>query len=138
MIVMLVKEMMSRRLIAIHPDASLVEARALLDQYRIRHLPVVEGGKLVGILTDRDIRSAAASSLERVQVADAMVSPVITVLPETPVQEAAKLMLAHRIGGLPVLQGGELQGIVTETDLLKAFVVLMETATLERIAPDYP
>ncbi|MFN3476121.1 MAG: CBS domain-containing protein [Candidatus Methylomirabilales bacterium] len=138
MVVMLVKERMSPRLITIHPKASLAEARALLDQHRIRHLPVVDEGKLVGILTDRDLRSAAsASSLEQVTVGDAMTKNVFTVAPETPIQEAAKLMVTHRIGGLPVMKEGVLQGIITETDLLQAFVEIVEQATLERIAPDY-
>lgn len=138
MLVMLVKERMSQRLITIHPEASLAEARVLLEQHRIRHLPVVEAGRLVGILTDRDIRSAAStSSLERVKAAEAMTRNVIPVDPETRVQEAAKLMLTHRIGAVPVLRGGQVVGILTTTDLLKAFVELVEDATLERIAPDY-
>ncbi len=136
--VMLVKEKMNPRLITIHPSADLGEARGLLEQHRIRHLLVVEGDKLVGIITDRDIRSAAsASSLERVKVNDAMTRNVITVTPETHIQEAAKLLLAHRIGGLPVAKRGELQGIITETDLLNALVEIMDHAALERIAPDY-
>ncbi len=135
---MLVKERMSQRLITIDPGANLAEARRLLDQHRIRHLPVVEESKLVGIVSDRDIRSAAsASSLDRVKVGVAMTGNVISVSPETQVQEAAKLMVLHRIGGLPVVKEGQLVGIITETDLLKAFVELVETATLERIALDY-
>lgn len=138
MIVRLVKETMSRRLITIRPEASLAEARLLLDQHRIRHLPVVEAARLVGIVSDRDIRSAASvSSLDRLRVAEAMTRNVISVSPDAQVQEAAKLMLVHRIGGLPVVKEGELQGILTETDLLKAFVELLETSTLERIALDY-
>jgi len=137
-IVILVKERMSTTPVTIHPKTRLAEARALLDRHRIRHLPAVEGGKLVGILTDRDIRSAAsASSLEQVTVAEAMTKKVITVSPDTQVQEAAKLMLAHRIGGLPVLRRGALEGIITETDLLNALVEIMDHATVERIAPDY-
>ncbi len=138
MIVILVKERMSPAPITIHPNASLAEARACLDQHRIRHLPAMENGKLVGIITDRDIRSAAsASSLEQVKVADAMTRNVITVSPETQVRVAAKLMLTHRIGGLPVVKKGELLGIITETDLLNALVEIMDQATIERISPDY-
>lgn len=138
MLVMLVKERMSPRFITIGPGASLAEARALLDQHRIRHLPVVEKGNPVGIITDRDIRSAApASSLGQVKVGETMTRNLIMVTPDTQVQEAAKLMVTHRIGGLPVQSEGKLVGIITETDLLKAFVEIVETATLERIAPDY-
>jgi acetoin utilization protein AcuB len=138
MIVILVKEKMSPTPITIHPNASLVEAKACLDQHRIRHLPALEEGRLVGIITDRDIRSAAsASSLEHVKVADTMTRNVITVSPETQVQVAAKLMLTHRIGGLPVVKKGELLGIITETDLLNALVEIMDQATIDRISPDY-
>ncbi len=138
MIVILVRERMSAAPVTIHPEASLVEARVLLDRHRIRHLPAVEGGKLMGILTDRDIRSATCgSSLDKVTVAEAMTRNVVTVSPDTHVQEAAKLMLAHRIGGLPVLKGGALQGIITETDLLNALVEIMHHAIIERISPDY-
>jgi acetoin utilization protein AcuB len=138
MLVMVVKERMSPRFITIDPDASLAEARVLLDQHRIRHLPVVEDGNPVGIITDRDIRSAApAASLEQVKVGEIMTRNLIMVTPSTRVQEAAKLMVTHRIGGLPVQREGKLVGIITETDLLKAFVEIVETATLERIAPDY-
>lgn len=138
MIVILVKERMSPTPITIHPNASLAEARACLDQHRIRHLPALEEGRLVGIITDRDIRSAAsASSLEQVKVADAMTRNVFTVSPETQVQVAAKLMLTHRIGGLPVVKKGELLGIITETDLLNALVEIMDQTTIDRISPDY-
>ena len=138
MLVMLVKERMSQGLVTVTPDATLAQARALLDQHRIRHLLVLEGGKLAGIITDRDIRSAAsAASLEQVRVSRAMTRNVITVTPETHIQDAAKLLLTHRIGGLPVLKQGELHGIITETDLLNALVEVMDHAVLERIAPDY-
>jgi len=133
-----VGEVMTWNVITTTPEATIGEAAGLLVAHKIGGLPVLEDDRLVGILTDRDIRSAAsAASLEQITVGDAMTRNVITVAPETPVQEAAKLIVAHRIGGLPVLKGGELVGIITETDLLKAFVELVEQATLERIAPDY-
>ena len=73
MLVMLVEERMNPCLIVIRPDSTLAEARVLLDQHRIRHLPVVEEGNPVGIITDRDIRSAAsASSLGHVKVREAI------------------------------------------------------------------
>lgn len=135
---MLVKDRMSPRFITIGPDASLADARSLLDQHRIRHLPVVQDGNPVGIITDRDIRSAApASSLGQVKVGEIMTRNLITVTPGTQVQEAAKLMVTHRIGGLPVQREGKLVGIITETDLLNALVEIMDHATMERIAPDY-
>ncbi len=136
--VMLVKERMTRQPLTVRPETSVSEAGALLARHRIRHLPVVEeGGALVGMFTDRDYRSTAASNREGVPVGEVMTRGVITVGPETQVHEAAKLMVAHRIGGLPVVKGGELVGIITETDLLRAFVELAEAATVERIAVDY-
>lgn len=138
MLVILVKELMSPGLVTTRPDATLAEARALLDQHRIRHLPVIEESTLVGIITDRDIRAAAlAASLGHVKVREAMTRNPITVIPEARVQEAAKLMVTNHIGGLPVLKDGRLVGIISETDLLQAFVEIVETATRERIAPDY-
>jgi acetoin utilization protein AcuB len=139
MIVRQVKDVMSADVVTIGPEASLAAAALLLEQHAIRHLPVVDASRLVGIVSDRDVRSAAgASALDRLTVREAMTPQVITVSPATPVEDAAKLMLAHRVGGLPVVSHGELCGIVTETDLLAAFVDLMELDTLERIALDYP
>jgi acetoin utilization protein AcuB len=109
----------------------------LIRQRGIRHLPVVEGGRLVGIVTDRDIRQASPSSatsleihelhylLEKLKVCDVMTTNVVTVAPGTPIDEAARLMLQHRIGSLPVLRGEDLVGIITETDMLQALVELM-------------
>jgi len=106
----------------------------LIRQHGIRHLPVVEGKRLLGIVTDRDIRQAAPSAttsleihelhylLEKVTVNEIMTKKVITVTPSTDVRDAAKLLLKHKIGGLPVVRGETLVGIVTETDILRAFV----------------
>jgi acetoin utilization protein AcuB len=100
----------------------------------IRHLLVTEGERLVGIVTDRDIRlnlPSPATSLSvweinylltKLTVGDVMTKAVITVEPERPIEEAARLMLERRIGALPVVSEGGLVGILTETDLLRAFV----------------
>jgi acetoin utilization protein AcuB len=137
-IVVLVAEVMNRRVVTVAPDATVAEARRLLDERRIRHVPVVAGGRVVGLVSDRDVRSAARGDPECTRVADIMTRDVLTVSPGARVEEAARLMLAHRIGGLPVLERGELIGIVTTTDLLRALVDLLERATLDRIAVDYP
>ncbi len=100
---------------------------------RIRHLPVVDGARLVGIITDRDVRTVQPSPatsleqreihyiLERLKVAEVMSRNVITVRPDEPLAEAVRLMLESRIGGLPVVEQQRLVGILTEIDLLRAF-----------------
>ena len=135
MIVMTVKDVMTRELVTISPTASCDEARSLMDAHRIRHLPVVEGGRLVGMVSDRDVRSASIDgprAICRVMTADP-----VTVGGSTRVEHAARLMLDARFGSLPVVDGGMLTGIVTYTDLLHAFVRVMDTATEERIAVDF-
>jgi acetoin utilization protein AcuB len=105
----------------------------MMDEHRIRHLPVVAGGRLVGVLSDRDVRSAVAESTGTV-AGRIMTADPVTVTPQTRIEHAARVMLDARFGSLPVLDGSALVGIVTYTDLLRAFVRVIETATLERIA----
>ena len=131
---MIVKDLMTPNPITTGPDTSVVEARQLMVEKRIRHLLVTEGPKLLGIITDRDIRlnlPSPATSLSvweinyllaRMTVASAMTTSVVIVSPRHDAKEAALLMLDHKIGALPVVDGGRLLGIITETDLLRAFV----------------
>src|SRR6266545_7781068 len=127
--------MTGRNLITARPGTPVLEARQLMLKERIRHLLVTDdGGLLVGIVTDRDIRlnlPSQATSLSvweinhlltRLTLEKVMTSSVITVGPDREARDAAQLMLEHRIGALPVVDGGALVGIVTETDLLRAFV----------------
>jgi acetoin utilization protein AcuB len=134
---MLVEHRMKPDPITISPETGVLEASRLLRQYRIRHLPVVKGGQLVGILTDRDLKRVSPSPatslsvyevnylLDKLEAKEVMVKQVVTVGPTTTVEEAARLMVAHRIGGLPVLEDGRLVGILTETDALEAFIEAM-------------
>ena len=129
-----VSELMTTPPITSGPDTPVVEARQLMVDKRIRHLLVTEGSKLLGIVTDRDIRlnlPSPATSLSvweinyllaRMTVASVMTKTVVTVDPRRDVREAAQLILYHKIGALPVVDGGVLVGIITETDLLRAFV----------------
>jgi acetoin utilization protein AcuB len=129
-----VSTLMTAPAITTSPDMPVVEARQLMVDKRIRHLLVTEGGKLLGIVTDRDIRlnlPSPATSLSvweinyllaRLTVASVMTKPVITVDPRRDARSAAELMLYHKIGALPVIDGATLLGIITETDLLRAFV----------------
>lgn len=131
---MTVGELMHTDVITVTKKESFRHVMNLIRLQGIRHLPVVEGKRLLGIVTDRDIRQAAPSAatsleihelhylLEKVTVNEIMTKKVITVTPSTDVRDAAKLLLKHRIGGLPVVRGETLVGIVTETDILRAFV----------------
>jgi acetoin utilization protein AcuB len=131
---MQVQEWMNRDVVTVTPEESFRTAMHLIRQKGIRHLPVVEGKRLVGIVTDRDLRQAAPSGatslsihelhylLEKVTVREIMTKQVVTVRPDQTVEDAALLLLGHRIGGLPVVRGEELCGIITETDILQAFL----------------
>ncbi|HEY3065008.1 MAG TPA: CBS domain-containing protein [Methylomirabilota bacterium] len=128
---MMVRDVMTHSLVVIDPETPCHEARRMMDEHRIRHLPVVAGGQLVGMVSDRDARSAATESGA---IAGRIMTPnPVTVTPEARIEHAARMMLDARFGALPVVDG-TLVGIVTYTDLLRAFVQVLETATLERIA----
>jgi acetoin utilization protein AcuB len=142
---MLVGRRMTARPVTVEPGARVEEARRLLEQHRIRHLPVVEGQRLVGIVTDRDLRMAAGlpQTAAPMVVADVMTPSVITVGPETTIEHAAMLMADNKIGGLPVVNDDdELVGIVTESDILNVFLeatgVGSGAARLELLLPDRP
>jgi len=127
-------EIMNRDLVTVDKQASLRRARRILDQYRIRHLLVVEGKRLVGIVTDRDLRQAAPSSkspltiserqefMDELKVLEVMSRKLITASPTTTIREAARVMVREKIGCLPVVDGNQLVGIVTQTDLLEMLV----------------
>lgn len=131
---MRVDDLMTRTPITTPPDTSVMDARATMLRERIRHLLVVDNGQLVGIVTDRDIRlnlPSPATSLSvweinhllaRLTVDQVMAKFVITVDPGRAAREAARIMLDEKIGALPVVDGARLVGIVTDTDLLRAFV----------------
>ena len=121
---MLVGKRMTANPVTIAPEDYLVEARAKMVQGRFRRLPVVQEGKLVGILTDRDLRQHTGF-LERTKVNAAMTENLVTVRPQTTLEQAAQLLLKHKIGGLPVVEEGKLVGIITTSDILQAFLHVM-------------
>lgn len=134
---MLVKERMTSPVIKITPDTSVQDALELMRENKIRRLPVVERGKLVGIVTERDLLYATPSPattlsiqemhyvLSKLPVREVMSSPVITVTEDTPLEEAARLMADKKIGGLPVVRDGEVVGIITESDIFKVFMEML-------------
>jgi acetoin utilization protein AcuB len=138
---MRVRDVMARNPITIDPEAPLETAVAVMLERRVRHLPVVDDqGRLVGIVTDRDLRSATfgpaitdylpttprsellklAISLNDVRVRHVMTWGAVTSAPDALVAQAAAVMVAARVGSLPVVEDKQLVGIVTEHDLLKA------------------
>lgn len=131
---MLVKNRMRPDPVAVSSSASIAEALRLVRQYRMRHIPVVDGGELVGIVSDRDLRLAMPSPLgaerpefvalvEGTPVEAIMARDVITAGPTDTLEDAAVRMARSRVGALPVVDaGGRLVGILSEADILRAFV----------------
>lgn len=118
---MLVRSRMSRKVITVKPDLPVDQARALLHRHRIRQLPVMRQERLVGIVTDRDLRGADANATT---VADLMTPKPLVIGPNASVDEAARVLTAHKIGALPVVEGNKLVGILASADVLDAFVDL--------------
>lgn len=147
-----VRDIMTRNPISIEQDAPVGTAIELMVDRKIRHLPVVdEHETVVGIVTDRDLRSAAlapaleeylseaarrrlrgiAATLEGLRVKDAMTCDPITTGPDAPVRQAAAVMLERHVGSLPVVENGKLIGIVTDRDAVKALAA--QVPALERV-----
>jgi acetoin utilization protein AcuB len=141
---MLVGESMTKDPIVIRDDTPLDKAIKIMRDNKVRRLPILnDKGALVGIVSERDLLFASPSPatslsiyelhylMSRITVADVMTTEVITVTEDTPLQEAARIMADNKIGGLPVERKGELVGIITETDLFKIFLELLETQEKE-------
>lgn len=134
---MFVGERMSRPVISLTPEMPVHDALDLFKKERIRRAPVVKDGKLVGIVSEKDLLNASPSPattlsiwemhylLSKITVSEVMTKDVITVTEDTPIEEAARIMADNKIGGLPVMRDGQVVGIITETDLFKIFLELM-------------
>jgi CBS domain-containing protein len=130
----LVKDWMTPNPICVSPGTTLPEAHHLMKKHHIRRLPIVDDGKLVGIVTRGDVRGAEPSEatslsiyevnylLSKLTLDRIMTKKPITVAPETTVGEAAQLMLEHKVAGLPVVDGGRVVGILTESDIFRLVV----------------
>ena len=130
---MKIAEVMSRTVVTLTPEQTLRDAVELLRSKHIRHLPVVEGSKLIGIVTDRDVKRATPSLLSGVdrdeydrvldetKIAQIMTREPMTVTPESELKAAVKVFIERKVGALPVVSGSQLVGIVTEIDLLRVF-----------------
>lgn len=132
-----VSDFMTRQVVTIAPDDKLRQAAERMQARGCRRLPVVEDGRLVGIISDRDVQLALASPfvlrerwyddklLDETLVRACMALDVTSVSPETPLIQAAVLMRDHKIGGLPVVEKDQLVGILSETDMLNALIQLL-------------
>lgn len=135
----IVDKWMTTHVITVRPEEKIIDAFELMQGRGIRHLPVVEDGDLKGLVTDRDIRLALIPSplstpedrmyhlgaLERVD--EIMATDLITVVPSTTIEEAAKLMAEYKIGAVPVVDQGKLVGILTGSDIICVFIEMLET-----------
>ncbi|MCP3137713.1 CBS domain-containing protein [Pyxidicoccus xibeiensis] len=139
----IVGELMSRELVTLKETQNLSKAEELLRLHRIRHLPVLRQGKLVGLVTHRDLLRASAMhatdpASQPLWAADIMTRDVETVGPETPLKEAVGLMLKHKYGCLPVVDpSGVLLGILTEADLVRYAHHLIGELDRREMAAEY-
>lgn len=147
---LLVRDSMTREVETLTPQTTAAEALALCRKRRIRHLPIVEEGRLVGIVSDRSLRSATpvlgdlsrAEALQTIRVVDVMSREVSTAHPDDPIEQAANEMREKRIGCLPVVQHGALVGIITSSDVMEALTYLVGAhepgSRMEISVPDRP
>jgi acetoin utilization protein AcuB len=141
---MLIETWMTRRVQAVKPLDSIQHARELMESHRINQLPVLVDGRLVGIITDRDLRDAYPSVFDSprrrkhhavdpeaepasITVETVMTPHVVTLEPKDAVVEAARRMRRERIGAIPIAEKGKLVGIITRSDVLDAFAALVES-----------
>ncbi len=157
---MLVKDIMTRKVVAISPEMPIADVHTLMEQRNIRHFPIMEpqsgssgligeGERLVGIVSDRDIRVVGSSHPGAPQGVDMnspvrhiMIGDVLTAHPLDPIEESARVLREHKIGAMPVLEGDELVGIVTAIDFLDALVAMTgvnrSSSRLEIEVPNRP
>ncbi len=139
-----VADWMSTGVLAVETFDSIAIARQLMAKHRVNQLPVLDNERLIGIVTDRDIRDAYPTSMminrteaidqfaEKVTVEEVMTRDIFVVRPETPLLQAVSLLRKHRIGSLPVVQNQQLAGIITRSDILD--FVLSGSAKRKRAA----
>ena len=147
---LLVEDSMTHEVVTLRPETTAEEALGLSRWKRIRHFPVVEDGRLVGVVSDRDLRSATpvlgdpgrAAALKEIRVSQTMTREPVTANPRDPIELAANVMRERRIGCLPVVEEGRLVGIITSSDVMEALVYLVGVhepgSRLEISLPDRP
>lgn len=124
-------DLMTTKLITLSPDEDLTKADAIMARGRVRHLPVVNDGVLVGLITHRDLLRAQIQTLATIQesgdgsslmllpASERMSHNVMTATPDMAIKDAARVMLEHKLGCLPIVDDGKLVGLVTESDFLR-------------------
>ena len=145
---MLVADAMTRRPVTVPPDATVAAALSAMRRGRFRHLPVVAGGELVGVVAHGDLETSpgtpveAAESLADRPLSDVMSTEPVTVWPDEPVEVAARLLVEHAIGCLPVVADDGLVGILTESDLFLVLLRLLggdePSSRITVVLPDVP
>ena len=145
---MLVADAMTRRPVTVPPDATVAAALSAMRRGRFRHLPVVAGGELVGVVAHGDLEASpgtpveAAESLADRPLSDVMSTEPVTVWPDEPVEVAARLLVEHAIGCLPVVADEGLVGILTESDLFSVLLHLLgggePSSRITLVLPDVP
>jgi len=139
---MLVGTRMTRNPVTVREDTSMYDALKIMRENKVRRLPVLDvDGKLVGMVSEKDLLYASpspATSLSvweisyltsKITVKELMTTKLVTVCEDCPLEEAARLMVDNKIGGVPVMRGDQLVGIITETDLFKIFLELLGART---------
>lgn len=134
---MYVQQFMTSQVFTVTPSESIFKAMNLMQTKKINRLPVISGGKLVGIVTDGDLRAASASPattlskfemnelLSKISIKDVAVKRVITCTPEALIEDAALIMRENKVGALPVMENDKLVGIITHNNILDAFLDIM-------------
>ena len=131
-----IRDLMAQNPATLDRNETLDIPDAIMNLGRIRHMPVVEDGKVVGILSQRDLfrsalivalgfgRRTTSALIKTIRVKEVMTKPVITITPEMPITDAARLMIEKKIGCLPVVENDKLIGLITETDILRYVIDL--------------
>ncbi|MBT4160664.1 MAG: CBS domain-containing protein [Gammaproteobacteria bacterium] len=122
-----VADLMKKDPVSLDPEARIEEAWKIMHDQRVRHIPVCKGPKLVGLITQKDLLvNAQANSLLTMPIAEVMVFNVKTTEQEVEIASAAQTMLEERISCLPVVEDGNLTGIITESDFLQLLINLLK------------
>ncbi len=134
---MLVRNWMSKKVVTIEAKDSMQRAISLMKEHNIRMLPVLKRGKLVGVVSDGDLKKASASDatmldvhemlylISKIKVRDIMTKDPLTVAPDCTVEETAELLMEHKVSGVPVVEeGGRVVGVITRDDLFQVLISL--------------
>lgn len=144
---MLVQDFMTTEVTSLQDSDTLLDAAMIFVRSSFRHIPVLQGRKVVGIITERDVKQFAPSLLtgttadeyntimETTPISRVMTKNPTTLRPDQPIFEAARFLHQRRVGCMPVVENGELVGIVTTTDLLRLLMKMMEERGLGKVEP---